>query len=276
MKGGIAMGSGINMLNPALSTQRLMAGALANLQKKQAQLASGLKINQAADDAAGLQIADTFRTQILQGAQEANNLQTGINVVQTADNALGTQQDAIGRIRELAVQAANGTLTDGQRDALNQEAQALIEQVENTAQNTEFNGTKLLNGTAGPIPVGTESGEQIAINTSTTSALNINGLDLATQAGAAAALERLDDAATVLDRNRASLGAQENRFAAAIEVRNTTGQNLQQSESLIRDTDFANAAVQQTKNQMQILQNVFAQTQGNILLQTVAQLLGVR
>ncbi len=269
------MGSGINMLNPALSTQRLLSGALANLQKKQAQLASGQRINQAADDAAGLQIADTFRTQILQNTQEANNLQTGINVVQTASKALGTQQDTIGRIRELAVQAANGTLTADQRNALNQESQALLEHVENTAQNTEFNGTKLLDGTAGPIPVGTQGGERIAINASTTDALNLNGLDLTTQAGATAALEKLDNAATVLDRNRANLGAQQNRFEQAIEVRSTTAENLQQSQSLIRDVDFASATIEQTKNQMRILQGAFAQTQGNILSQTVAQLLGV-
>lgn len=270
------MGSGINMLNPAVNTQRLLTGALANLQKKQAQLASGQSINQAADDAAGLQIADTFRSQILQNTQEASNLQTGVSMVQTADAALGTQQEVVGRLQELATQAANGTLTTDQRNALNQEAQTLLGQIDNTAQNTEFNGTKLLNGTTSTVALGTQGGEQVALNSSTTSALNINGLDLTTQEGAKAALDRLGTAANTIDQNRASLGAQQNRFSAAIETRNTANQNIESAQSLIRDTDYANAAVERTKNQMQILQSAFAQTQGNVTNQTVAKLLGVQ
>jgi len=273
-QGGVVMGLNINSLNPALGTQRVLADAAAKLQRKQAELASGLRINRAADDAAGLQAAENYRTRILQYTQESNNLQTGVNVVQTADAALGTQQEAVGRIRELAVQAANGTLTPEQRNALNEEAQALLGQVEDTAQNTEFNGTKLLNGSAGPINVGTEGGEQIAINDSTADALGVNGLDLTTQAGATAALDQLDEASSAIDRNRASLGAQQSRFERAIEVRGTATQNMQASESMIRDVDVANATIEQTRNQMRLMQGVFAQVQSRILPQSAAKLLG--
>ncbi|HPC15594.1 MAG TPA: flagellin [Candidatus Hydrogenedentes bacterium] len=270
------MGLEINSLNRALGTQRMLADAAAKMQRKQAQLAGGLRITGAKDDAAGLAIAETFRARILQYTQEANNLQTGINVVQTADAALGTQQEAVGRIRELALQAANGALTDEQRSALNQEAQALLGQIEDTARNTEFNGTRLLDGSTGPIAVGTEGGEQIVINAGTTNALGLNGLDLSTQTGAADALERLDNAATALDRNRASLGAQQNRFEQALAVRGTAAQNMQASESLIRDLDIAGAVIEQTRNQMRLMQGTFAQIQGNILPQAAAQLLGAR
>ena len=140
------MGLRINNNIPALNASRQAGIAAQGLKKTMEGMASGLRINRAADDAAGLAISEGFRTQVRQYTQEVNNLQTGVNVVETADQAMGTQQEAVGRIQELATQAANGTLTDDQRGAINQEAQQLIEQVGQTAENTEFNGVKLLNG----------------------------------------------------------------------------------------------------------------------------------
>ena len=269
------MGIKINTNTALLNAQRQTGIQSRQLDKTQQKLASGLRINSAADDAAGLASADEFRTQIRQYTQEVGNLQTGVNVVQTAGQALGTQQEGIGRIQELATQAANGTLTADQRTALNQEAQQILQQMDQTAQNTEFNGQKLLTGT-GPIPVRTEGGEQIAINASTTTALGLNGLDLGTQEGAAAALDRLSTASNRIDENRASLGAQENRFGSAIETRQIAATNLAESESRIRDLDVAQGVM--AENRAQILQHtgLAAMTQGNMVPQAAAQLLGIR
>jgi flagellin len=270
------MGLKINTTTPALNAQRQANAATRDVQKTLAGLASGLQIKSAADDAAGLAISERFRTQVRQYTQEVNNLQTGVNVVQTADQALGTQQEGIGRLQELATQAANGTLTNDQRAALNNEAQQIVQQIDQTAQNTEFNGVKLLDGTTGSLAMGTESGTQINVNTSTAGALNLNGVNLATQEGAAAALGTLQTAAEQVGSNRASLGAQERGLTSAIEARQGTTVNLQESESRIRDLDMARGVMENTKSQMALQRSVSALVQGNVIPQAAAQLLGTR
>jgi flagellin len=268
------MGLRINNNIPALNAGRQAGTAAQGLQKALEGMASGLRINRAADDAAGLAISERFRTQVRQNTQEVNNLQTGVNVIETADQAMGTQQEAVGRIQELATQAANGTLNNDQRAAINQEAQQLIEQVGQTAGNTEFNGVKLLNGTAGPIPVGTEAGNQININPTTPAALGIAGVNLGTREGATAALETLGNAADQLNQNRAGLGAQQSRLTSAIETRETANVNLQNSDSMIRDQDMARGVIDRTRNDMMLKRSVSALVQGNIIPQSAAQLLG--
>ncbi len=268
------MGLKINTTIPALNAQRETTKASGALNKTLEKLASGLRINRAADDAAGLAIAEGFRTQVRQYTQEINNLQTGVNVIETADQAIGTQQDALGRIQELAVQAANGTLTDDQRSALNQEAQQLVQQIQGTADTTQFNGTQLLNGTAGTINLGVEGGTQINLNATTTAALGLNGLDLGTQGGAAAALGTLANAASQLNQNRAGLGAQQNGLLEAINVRETATTNATESESRLRDLDVARGVIEQTRNQLLLRQSTAALIQGNLIPQAAAQLLG--
>lgn len=267
------MGLRINSNIPALGAQRQAAGAANRLNKGLQGLASGLRINRAADDAAGLAISERLRMRVRQYTQEANNLQTGVNVVRTAEGGLGAQQEAVGRIRELAVQAANGTLTDDQRTALNQEAQQLLEGIDQTAENTEFNGQNLLDGTAGTIELGAGT-NQVNINESTVASLGLDDLDLTTQEGAAAAIEATESAANQISQNRAAVGAQENRFTRAIAVRETTTQNMAESESRIRDLDVARATTEQTRNQILLQASMGALIQGNIIPQSAAQLLG--
>ncbi len=213
------MGLRINNNIPALGARRQAEVNSNALNRVLGQLGSGLRINRAADDAAGLAISERFRTQIRQFTQEAGNLQSGVNAIQTAEGGLSAQQDAVGRIRELAVQAANGTLTDDQRAAINDEAQQLLEQIDQTAEGATFNEQELLTGTGDPIELGTAAGDQIAINPST--------------------VDTLDTAETRISQNRAGLGAQENRLTHGISVRETTTQNLQESESMLRDLDVA-------------------------------------
>jgi flagellin len=268
------MGLRINTNLPALNAQEQTRQTANSLLQGFERLATGLRINRAADDAAGLAISERLRAEIRQLNAEANNLQTGVNVAQTAEGALSTQEEGLQRVRELAVQAANGTLTDEQRAALNDEAQQILDQINTTAADTEFNGTRLLDGSATEIPIGTEGGMTVNINESTTASLGVAGVDLSTQAGAAAALEDIDTAIARVNQNRASLGAQQNRFERAIEQREIAVLNSTEAESRIRDLDIARGVMEQTRNQLLLQGGILALSQANLQGATAAQLLG--
>ncbi|NWG14473.1 MAG: flagellin FliC [Acidobacteria bacterium] len=268
------MGMQVNANTPALGVQQQVGAAAHRLIQGFQRLATGLRINRAADDASGLAISERLREDIRQYTAEVNNLQTGVNVTQMADEALGTQQEGLQRVRELAVQAANGTLTAEQRNALNAEAQQILGQIQETANNTEFNGTQLLNGSATNIPIGTEGGMRVTINESTTASLGVNGVNLTTQEGAAAAVEALDTALARIDQNRAGVGAQRNRFERAIANREMAIENAQASESRIRDLDYARQTIEQNRNAMLLQGGVAMLAQANLQNRNVARLLG--
>ncbi len=264
----------LNFNQPALGAQRQTRRTLNILNRGLEKLATGLRIARAADDAAGLAIAERFESQVRQSAVEARNLQSGINALQTAEGSIEVQTEGVQRLRELAVQAANGTLNDEQRSALNMEAQQIIEQIETTGQNTDFNGVQLLNGTTGTIELGTEAGTSININESTAGSLGIAALDISTQAGAANALGDLDTAINSLSQNRAGIGAQQNRLERGIAVREIAGENQAAAQSAIRDLDFARQVTEQTRNQV-LLQGALAGiAQGNLQSESVLRLLG--
>ncbi len=268
---GLSINSNIAGLNAQRQTQRTTNSLLDGLRQR----ASGLRINQAADDAAGLAIAERLRSQVRQLNAESQNLQTGINAAQTAEGALGAQTDQLQRLRELATQAANGTLTDDQRGALNAEAQQIIEEIDATAQNTDFNGTTLLDGSVANVPLGTE-GQDITLNIdeSTAASLGVDTVDLSTQAGASAAMDQVETALTRASQNRAELGAQENRFQRAIEQRDITAENTASSESAIRDLDYARQFVEQTRNEVLLQTGMASLAQSNLQNQVAAGLLG--
>ncbi len=268
------MGLQINTNLPALNVQRVLAQNASRLTRGFESLASGLRINRARDDAAGLAVAERLQAQVRQLDAEMNNLQYGINAAQTAEGAMATQTDALQRVRELAVQAANGTLSDADRAALNQEAQQLLQQIDQTAQNTEFNGVRLLNGSQPNIPLGTQGNDQLNLNATTNSALGLSGLDISTAAGATNALNTIDNALQQIGQNRAALGAQINRFERGIEVRQNTAVNQQDSMSRIRDLDVARAFVQQTRNQILTQAATGVLAQSNMVGETALRLLG--
>jgi flagellin len=267
---GLRINSNVPALNAAQRTQQ-NSGLLSNSLLR---LSSGLRINRAADDAAGLAAAERFNTLARQSQVESNNFQTSINVVQTAEGGLSTQGDAVQRLRELSLQASNGTLTDSQREAINAEAQQLLGQIDETASNTEFNGTQLLDGSTPTLDVGSQSGAQVSLPESTTSSLGIDTLDLSTAGGAAAALDQLDTAQQRIDESRSSLGAQQNRFESAIETRQIQRENALSAESAIRDLDFARATIDRTRSQVLLQSSVGALVQGNVTPQAALSLLG--
>lgn len=267
------MGLRINTNLPALNAQRQVNEATNRLVQGFGRLATGLRINRAADDAAGLAIAERLRTEVRQLGQEINNLQQGVNVVQTAEGGLAQQQEGVQRLRELGLQAANGTLTDEQRAAINEEAQQILEGIDAIAEGTEFNGMNLLNGEATAVPLGTEGADQVNINESTVASLGLAGLDLSTAESAAASVETIDTALTRIGQNRANLGAQENRFTRGIEQREGAVVTQQEAESRIRDVDIARQVMEQTRNQVLQQAGLAALVQGNLANEAAARLL---
>lgn len=267
------MGLRINSNLPALQGQRQANQASGLLSRSLEQLASQRRINRAADDAAGLAIAEGFSSQVRQSQQESSNLQSGISLAQTADGGLEIQQQAGQRLRELAIQASNGTLNDSQRAAINAEAQQLIEQVDTVAQDTQFNGQQVLSSDQ-EIALGTESGNSIELQASTAASTGFDTVDLSTAAGAASALETIDSGLQQIGENRANLGAQVNRFETAINQREETNVNAAEAESRIRDLDVARASIEQSRNEVLLQAGLSSIAQGNVASQSALQLLG--
>lgn len=265
----LAISSNLPALRVGQQTERTSSLLTRTLER----LASSKRINRAADDAAGLAIADQFDALARQSQTEINNLQSGINYAQTADGGLEAQSDATQRIRELAVQAANGTLSQDQRDALNNEAQQLIQQVDQTAQNTEFNGQNVLNQNTN-VTLTPDGKQQVNVAQSNASSLGLNGVDLSSQNGAQAALDKIDNALKNINDNRANLGAQTNGLSSAIETRSESVVNARSSESAIRDLDVAKASIEKARFDVLSKSGLSALQQTRVTPQNALRLLG--
>lgn len=251
----------INHNIAALNTYRQLTIGQSAAAKNMEKLSSGLRINRAGDDAAGLSISEKMRGQIRGLEQAARNAQDGISLIQTAEGALNETHAILQRMRELAVQAANDTNTTEDRQAIQDEANQLAKDLNRIANNTEFNTQKLLNGTGGPNGDGSFV-FQVGANENQTITLTIGdmtagtGLSVATGDGesadaidissdsatATAAITTIDNAIKKVSAERSKLGAYQNRLEYSINNLNTSSENLTAAESRIRDVDYALAA----------------------------------
>jgi len=265
----------------AQNAHRQLQTTNANLSRTMERLSSGLRINRAADDAAGLAVSEEMRTQI-RGMQVASrNALDGVSLVQVADGALGGVSDMLQRVRDLAVQAANGTLTDQQRNNLDREVQSIISEIARVAADTEFNGIKILSGSvataasAVTLQVGANGNQTIGftIATVSTSDLGISGIAVSTAASASAAIASLDAAISTVTTNRATLGAIQNRLENTINRLGLTSENLQAAESRIRDADMAQEMIAFTKQQILQQSGTAMLAQANQAPQSVLSLL---
>lgn len=214
-------------------------------------LAAGLRINKAADDAAGLAISEQLSAQISSLDQAARNVGAGSALLRTAEGGLGQIGDLIGRARELAVQASTGTVNDEQRQTLNREFQATLQEIDRITGTTEFNGQDLLTGELGPgvaDPISVQAGtrdtqaDRIALNaieSSDTASLGIANEDILTAENARNALAPLDSALQQVTSNRASVGALENRLESTVANIAVARENLMAAEEQIRGLDYA-------------------------------------
>jgi flagellin len=281
----------VNTNVQSLNAQRLLSKNTMGLNKSLEALASGFRINKSSDDAAGLQISELLRSQI-RGSEKANdNVQDGINVLNTADGSLSTITDNLQRMRELSVQGANDTLNVDQRSAINKELKQLTADISRIANATEFNGKKLFSSVTNyKIQVGAESasatnvldigGTSSALGTLQATSLGLQNagavmqVGVGTNASALRAISKIDTALQAVGNRRASIGAMTNRLSSAAQNLSISIENFSASESRIRNVDVAKESAEMMKNQ--ILQQAAATVlgQANQAPQLALKLLG--
>ncbi|MBB4642465.1 flagellin N-terminal helical domain-containing protein [Rhizorhapis suberifaciens] len=252
------IGTNVSAMRSSAAANRAEMSLAVSLER----LSSGKRINSAKDDAAGLAIASKMTSQIKGMTVAIRNANDGISLAQTADSALGEISNLVQRLRELAVQTANGTVSNTDRESTQAEASQLIAQIDDIANNTSFNGVKLTDSTAAiTIQSGASSGQTITINLTDANAAVLNltdqsasgstagvpnvgavtaaGISLETQANATDALTKLDAALDTINSSRANLGAVQNRLESVVTNLQSTLTNLTEARSRIEDVDFS-------------------------------------
>jgi flagellin len=249
------MGLRINTNVSSLNAQRSLSRATEALNTSFRRLSTGQRVATAADDAAGLAISERLRARIRSTEQASRNAQDGISLVQTAEGAMQESNSMLVRMRELAVQANNGTMSTADRDTLNAEFNALITEIDRVAAATNFNTINLLDGTVASLTlqVGADTTAGVdTLNVSMTSAtavaLGINALNIGSTGDASAAIAAIDTAINNISQGRGSLGAVQNRLQGLIANLQVSVENLSAAESRIRDVDVAAETAALTKH----------------------------
>ena len=281
------MGMSILTNTASLSAQRNLSKSQGAMAKNIGRLSSGLRINSASDDAAGLGISENLKADIRGLAQAGRNANDAVSLAQVAEGAMNEQQGIVTRMRELAVQAANGTLGSTERGYIDTEFDSLSAELNRISNTTEFNGQKLLDGAASSgltMQVGFQntSNDRIAMSvtrlvTSTlgsTGGLQIASVSLSTATNAQLALSAFDGAIEQLSTARAKVGAFQNRASITIANLGVAHENLSAANSRIRDVDVASEAADMTKNQILSQAGISVLSQANSLPSSALALIG--
>jgi flagellin len=257
-------------------------------------LSSGMRINKAGDDASGLAVSEKLRSQIRGLNQAEKNIQNGVSFIQTSEGYLQETQDIIHRMRELSVQSANGIYSAEDRMQIQVEVSQLVDEINRIASHAQFNGMNILTGRfardtgaggAGvmqfQVGANMDQNERIYIGTMTAKALGIegaqganDGIVISSPEGANKSIGTLDNALKIVSKQRADLGAYQNRFEMAAKGIAVASENLTAAESRIRDVDMASEMVQYTKNQILNQAGTAMLAQANTQSNSVMQLLG--
>ncbi|MCD6120859.1 MAG: flagellin [Spirochaetales bacterium] len=284
----------INHNMSAIFAQRQLNFNDLKVTKNMEKLSSGLRITKAGDDASGLAVSEKMRSQIRGLRQAERNAENGISFIQTTEGYLQESQDILQRLRELAVQSANGVYTDEDRMQIQVEVSQLIDEVDRIASHAQFNGMNLLTGrfaretgqnvvTASmwfQIGANMDQRERVYIGTMTSAALGVRDMgskqimSLSTPDQANRAIGVLDTALKEINKQRADLGAYQNRLEYATKGISVGAENLQAAESRIRDVDMAAEMVKYTKNVILVRASTAMLAQANTKPQSVLQLLG--
>lgn len=283
----------INHNMSAAYANRLLQTRESGINENISKLASGMRINKGADDASGLAVSEKLRAQI-KGLNVANkNIENAVSFIQTTEGYLNETQDILHRIRELSVQSSNGIYGDDDRAQIQVEVNQLVDEVNRIASHAQFNGMKILDGsfsskndTGTPIyfQVGAnqDQREAVEIGSITAEALGLTNaqsglgetLSLSTPDLANTAITTIDSALKQVSKQRADLGAYQNRFEMASQGVAVAAENMQAAESRIRDTDIATEMVDYVKNQILMQAGSAMLAQANVKTQSVLQLLG--
>ena len=275
------MGLRVNTNIASLTAQRNLSVATGRLQGNYARLASGLRIAVAADDAAGLAISERMRSQIRSYNVASRNAMDGVSLAQTAEGALNEVSGILNRLRELSMQAANGTLSASDRTTLDTEFTQLKTEIDRISSTTVFNGINLLDGSGStgiPIQIGIEdsiTNDVINVTLGSTSQadLGITATDVLTISNAQSSLAAIDTAIESVNSARGTLGAQQNRMESALRSIQVQRENLSASESRIRDVDVAEETADLTRNSIMQQAATTILTQANVQPQIALTLL---
>lgn len=259
----------------SLNGQNNLNKSTSGLQTSMQRLSSGMRINSAKDDAAGLQISNRLTSQINGLGVAQRNANDGISMAQTAEGALQESTNILHRMRDLAVQGSNASVSTSDLASINKEVTALKTELDRIGDTTTFGDQKLLDGTftAKSFLVGAKAGENITVSIADMSSLTVDST-FANQAGASAAIAKIDAAIGVVDTARADLGAVQNRFQHTISNLANIQENVSASRSRIRDTDFATETASMTRNQILQQAGTSILAQANQLPQAALSLLG--
>lgn len=259
----------------AINSYRNLSTNQNALSKNLEKLSSGYKINRAGDDAAGLAISETMRSQINGLNQAVNNANDAIGLIQTAEGAMTETHSMLQRMKTLSTQAANGTYTETARKNIKAEIDALNSEITRIASTTEFNGEKPLNNGTKNLTffIGASADKTNAMTVGqqvmTADALKINGIEVETTTDAFKAMKSIDAAIDTVSTYRATLGAAQNRLEHTVNNLKVTSENITSAESRIRDTDMADEITAYTKN------NILLQAAQSMLSQSNAMPQGV-
>lgn len=255
----------INTNVASLNAQRNLNTSANALGKSMQRLSSGLRINSAKDDAAGSAISDKMHAQIRGLNQAVRNANDGISLSQTAEGALQETTNILQRMRELAVQGGNDTLTADDRTSIKAELDQLASEITRISDTTSFNGKKLLDGTfSGKLQVGADKGQVISIKIATdmdAAKLSVNALKVASNGDAGSAIVKIDTALKTVATTRSDLGAVQNRLESTISNLSNISENISSARSRILDADIAQETSNMTKN------NILQQAGVSILAQ---------
>ena len=282
----------INHNMSALYSNRELGARNVDLGKNIEKLSSGLRINRAGDDASGLAVSEKLRSQIRGLNQAQRNIENGVSFIQTTEGYLQETQDILHRIRELAVQSANGIYTPEDRMQIQVEVSQLVDEVNRIASHAQFNGMNILTGAFAQdsaigrimrlhVGANMDQGKDMFIGTMTADALGLTNtqgqggmISISTVETANMAIGMVDTALKSVNKQRADLGAYQNRFEMASRGVAIAAENLQASESRIRDVDMASEMVNFVKNSILSQANTAMLAQANMSTQTTLQLLG--
>lgn len=277
------MGMRISTNVASINAQRVMNKNTSEMQKSMAQLSTGSRITKAGDDAAGLAISETLKSQIRSFGQASRNANDGISMLQTAEQSMGEVSNLVTRLRELGVQAASDSIGDQERGFIQKEVDALKSEIQRVADSTSFGSRKLLDGTGGvyDIHVGTSNNEAtdwIAYDASSTDmtvgTLGIADIDFSSKEGARSGLSALDSAQSTVNGSRANLGALQNRLTSTVDVLGTMTENLSAANSRIRDTDVAQSTSELARNNILLQGASSTLAQANQLPSMALKLIG--
>lgn len=270
----------INNNVASLTAQKNLAQVSGRLQGNFKRLASGLRIATAADDAAGLAISERLRSQIRSLSQAERNGNDAISLTQTAEGGLNEVSNILIRMRELAVQANTGTVSDSDKDTLQNELSELVDEIDRIAQQAEFNDIALLDGSSTTVEFAVGIGDEAGVDTISvtldsvrTSDLSIDSIDIGSTGDVSVALDAIDNAIDTISEFRGRLGSTENRLNSAIANLQQRVESLTAAESRIRDVDVAKESADLTRNNILQQASLAILAQANLQPQSALQLL---